>query len=120
MRNKHSHFPGQEAQEEEKQWHSLASTTPPAMDWSRKGHNTLEKGDMLSSRTIRSLAKLVLAAEVHILSYVGTGKMKKRTLDLIPQPVMAKITTYKTCWLQTGLGGKVDIACGMHAGLVHL
>jgi hypothetical protein len=81
LNNKQSDFPGQEAQEEEKQWHSLASTTLPAMDCSRKGHNTLEKGDMLSNRTIRSLAKLVLAAEVHILSYVGTNKMKKRTLN---------------------------------------
>jgi hypothetical protein len=53
--------------------------------------------------------KLVLAAEVRILSYVGTDKMKKRTFnqmrDLIPQPVMAKIITYKTSWQQTGLGG---------------
>jgi len=36
--------------------------------------------------------KLVLAAEVRILSYVGTDKMKKRTLnqmrDLIPQPIL--------------------------------
>ena len=95
---------------------SLTDSKPVVVvDW----HNTLEKGDSVTNRTIRSLAKLVLAAEVHILSYVGTEKMKRRTLnqirDLIPQPVMAKVITYKTCWNQVGEGGKVDIACSLQA-----
>lgn len=67
-----------------------------------------EKNKSLKS-DVQVTGKLVLAAEVCILSYVGTDKMKKRTLnqmrDLIPQPMMAKIITYKTSWQQTGLGG---------------
>ena len=86
-------------------------------------HNALEKGDVLSNRTIRSLAKLALAAEVHILSYVGTDKMKKRTINQMGPHSPA--SDGKDRHLQDLLaadwpGGKVDIACGMHAGLVHL
>ena len=85
------------------------------VDW----HNTLEKGNAVPEKNLKALETLMLLAEVHIISWVGSQARYEATLeqieDLLPAETLKKVSSYQCIWQMLGQDGKIDWACWLEA-----
>ena len=85
------------------------------MDW----HNTLEKGNKVPEKHLKALETLMLLAEVHIISWVGSQARYDATLeqieDLLPAETLKKVSSYQCIWTMLGQDGKIDWSCWLEA-----
>ena len=78
------------------------------VDW----HNTLEVGNRIPPANLEALHKLLGKAEVHLLSAVGSWKMKKQVegqMAKLEEELPFPLASASTCWTKTGILGKVDL-----------
>lgn len=77
------------------------------VDW----HNTLEKDDDVSGDNLKMLSSLMEKCQVHILSYVQSTKRENEVLaNMWRLPQRPNLHGMSTTWVQTGRGGKCDLA----------
>ena len=85
------------------------------VDW----HNTLEKGNKVPEKNLKALETLMLLAEVHIISWVGSQARYDATLeqieDLLPAETLKRVSSYQCIWTMLGQDGKIDWACWLEA-----
>lgn len=80
------------------------------VDW----HNTVEKKNKIPVHHVMALARLMMVAEVVFISWVGSVKREKNTLqqmECLPSWALKKVKRCQTTFTLTGEGGKVHLAC---------
>ena len=88
------------------------------VDW----RNALEEKDAVPHKNVVALETLMLAVDVHIISWVGSSARFEKTMQDIqqwlPAETLKKVKSFRCIYKMVGAEGKVDWACYLGAQAV--